>query len=387
MRSRRRSRSARTNAQPEGDVLEDRHMPEERVVLKDEADAALRAVRSLMSSPSNWTDPASANSSPAMMRSSVVLPEPDGPSSATSCPRGISRSTASSAVNCPNRLVIPRNGDAHAGNLRNFCGFPFDDALDHQRRERQERQQRSDGERRDELIIVVEHFDLQRHRIGQTADVTRNHRYRSELSHRARVAKNHAIEQRPLDVGKRDAQERLPSVGAKRQGGFFLVVALRGHHRQQLARNERQRHENRRQDDARNREDDVNVVRGQPRSQRILARRRAARTSSPRRPARPKTAGRSARSSRLLPKNSNLPIAQAAAMPKTTFAGTAIAAASSVSRIAEMRIGVGEAAKVCGDALTRRRPRRSTASGTKRNTVKKTTAGADQQSAHGRRLA
>ena len=32
---------ARPNAKPERDVLEDGHVPEERVVLKDEADAAL----------------------------------------------------------------------------------------------------------------------------------------------------------------------------------------------------------------------------------------------------------------------------------------------------------------------------------------------------------
>ena len=52
-----------------------------------------RALRSPMSSPSNCTTPESAISNPAIIRKSVVLPEPDGPSSATSRPRGISRST------------------------------------------------------------------------------------------------------------------------------------------------------------------------------------------------------------------------------------------------------------------------------------------------------
>src|SRR5690606_9530204 len=53
-----------------------------------------------------WPLPGSACSSPAMMRSSVVFPEPDGPSSATSLPRGTCKSTLSSAVNAPNFFEI-----------------------------------------------------------------------------------------------------------------------------------------------------------------------------------------------------------------------------------------------------------------------------------------
>ena len=40
------------------------------------------------------------------MRSSVVLPEPDGPSSATSAPEGIDRLTGCSAVVGPNSLAM-----------------------------------------------------------------------------------------------------------------------------------------------------------------------------------------------------------------------------------------------------------------------------------------
>src|SRR5918996_135639 len=42
---------------------------------------------------------------PAMSSSVVVLPQPDGPSSATNSPLLTSRSSASSAVTCPNRFV------------------------------------------------------------------------------------------------------------------------------------------------------------------------------------------------------------------------------------------------------------------------------------------
>ena len=46
----------------------------------------------------NSTRPLSACSRPAMTRSSVVLPEPDGPSNATSSPEAMSRSMPSSAA-------------------------------------------------------------------------------------------------------------------------------------------------------------------------------------------------------------------------------------------------------------------------------------------------
>jgi len=45
------------------------------------------------------------SSSPATMRSSVVFPDPDGPSSATSEPCGTSTLTLSRATKSPNRLV------------------------------------------------------------------------------------------------------------------------------------------------------------------------------------------------------------------------------------------------------------------------------------------
>ena len=40
------------------------------------------------------------------MRSSVVLPEPEGPSSATSAPEGMTRLTGFSAVVAPNSLAM-----------------------------------------------------------------------------------------------------------------------------------------------------------------------------------------------------------------------------------------------------------------------------------------
>ena len=46
-------------------------------------------------------------SSPAMARSSVVLPQPEGPRKQTNSPSVISSEMSSSAVNAPNFLVSP----------------------------------------------------------------------------------------------------------------------------------------------------------------------------------------------------------------------------------------------------------------------------------------
>src|SRR5687767_6010285 len=53
--------------------------------------------------------PASARSRPASRRSSVVLPQPDGPSSTRHSPDSISKSTPASAVCAPNRFETPSN--------------------------------------------------------------------------------------------------------------------------------------------------------------------------------------------------------------------------------------------------------------------------------------
>src|SRR5947207_241981 len=57
----------------------------------------------------NRMSPPSTGEKPAIMRSSVVLPQPDGPSSVNSSPSPISSETWSTAVAAPNRLVTSRS--------------------------------------------------------------------------------------------------------------------------------------------------------------------------------------------------------------------------------------------------------------------------------------
>src|SRR5436190_18518668 len=63
-------------------------------------------VRSL---PSRLTSPESGGSSPAITRSSVVLPQPDGPRKQTNSPASMARLTSSSATTLPKRLPMLRS--------------------------------------------------------------------------------------------------------------------------------------------------------------------------------------------------------------------------------------------------------------------------------------
>src|SRR5262245_19716597 len=62
-----------------------------------------------MSSPASVMVPSVGSSSPATIRSVVVLPQPEGPRRAKNEPRGTSRSSESTAVKPPNRLVTSLN--------------------------------------------------------------------------------------------------------------------------------------------------------------------------------------------------------------------------------------------------------------------------------------
>ena len=91
-----------------GDLLQPREQPQ---VL---GDRELRVDRRLLRAPSRpraaarETSPASALSSPPTIDSSVVLPAPLGPITATSSPSAASKLTSRSATRSPKRLVTPR---------------------------------------------------------------------------------------------------------------------------------------------------------------------------------------------------------------------------------------------------------------------------------------
>src|SRR5258708_15190453 len=98
-----------------------------------------------------------------MMRSSVVLPEPEGPSSASSSPCFTSSLTASSATVPSNRLLrsrtsMPMLPRSREGELAGVT--PFEEPLDRQRDQRKRSEERCDGKGRNDVVLIVEDLDL-----------------------------------------------------------------------------------------------------------------------------------------------------------------------------------------------------------------------------------
>src|SRR5690606_29005935 len=123
----------------------------------------------------NRIAPAVGLSSPAMRRSSVVLPEPDGPSSAISSPDLMSSETSRRAAKRSNSLRTLCSETSIVASMLGRCGdlvaiAVFENGFEQERHQRERRKQRRHGEGRDEIILVVEDFDLQRHGVGEPAD-------------------------------------------------------------------------------------------------------------------------------------------------------------------------------------------------------------------------
>ena len=89
------------------DVVGHRHVPEQSIVLEHESDAPLLDRQSYGVLAVEPDRAAGRTPRPAMSRNSVVLPDPDGPRSASSSPGAMSRSTRSRIAWDPNVLLNP----------------------------------------------------------------------------------------------------------------------------------------------------------------------------------------------------------------------------------------------------------------------------------------
>src|SRR5262249_39991778 len=154
----------------------------------------------------NQISPAVGISRPAISLSKVVLPEPEGPSSARSSPERISSETPCSAGNRSNALTTSTMrrsiGSSRAALASGKLGAvaPFQQRFHGKCEERKHGKQRSDRKGGGEGVLIIEDLDLERHGVGQAAYMARHHRYRTELSHRPCIAQQHAVEQPPFDV-------------------------------------------------------------------------------------------------------------------------------------------------------------------------------------------
>src|SRR5438067_11376644 len=143
---------------------------------------------SVTSRSPNQTLPASGTSRPARMRSRVVLPEPEGPRSATNSRSSIVSETPLSAgyaeklfETCSTRMPI----SVLRGEL--VAVLPLERGLERERDKGEKSKDRCNGKGGDKIIVIVKCLDLKRHGVGFAADVTRNDAYRRELADRPRI--------------------------------------------------------------------------------------------------------------------------------------------------------------------------------------------------------
>src|SRR4051812_21701528 len=95
-----------TDAKPVGEILTHAHLRVERVRLEHHGDVPVRGARRFTTFSPKRMIPLSTVSRPAIMRSSVVLPQPDGPRSVTNFRLGNFRLTSFSTRTDPNDLLM-----------------------------------------------------------------------------------------------------------------------------------------------------------------------------------------------------------------------------------------------------------------------------------------
>jgi hypothetical protein len=86
-----RTFTTRQHRQAEGDILKYRHMAEQRIVLEDEAHFTVTGVNAAHVGAMETNMTAGLILQTSNNTQQRGFPEPDGPSSATICPEGISR--------------------------------------------------------------------------------------------------------------------------------------------------------------------------------------------------------------------------------------------------------------------------------------------------------
>ena len=165
-----------------------------------------------MSTPSSRMRPSSGVSKPASMRSSVVLPQPDGPSSAKNSFSRMSSETPSTAATGPKRLVTL----SMARSVRGVAHGVERSAVEALREtQRGDADRHDDGRQRVDLRRDAEadhRVDLHRQR-GRGAPGAGGEEGDDELVDREREG-----EQRAGDDGRQDHRQRDAAEGGERRG-------------------------------------------------------------------------------------------------------------------------------------------------------------------------
>src|SRR6476646_11543561 len=104
---------------------------------------------------------------------------------------------------------------------------PLERGLERESEDREEGEERGNGEGGDKVVVIVKSLNLKRHGVGLAANVTGNDADGPKLAHRASVAQQHPVEQAAADIGQSDAPEGLPARRAERQRSLLIGAALR----------------------------------------------------------------------------------------------------------------------------------------------------------------
>ena len=272
--------------QPERDVLEHAHVPEEGVVLEHEAHAPLPGVRLgdvlavLLDEPRVGGFEARDDAQERRLAGSR-WPEQCDEAAVIHVERHAIESLEGAEglryvaqVEAHDVLLWP-SGRLSGGSIRlqiPLLGgeLSLDHELRDERHECEAGQHARHGHRRRGAVFLEELLDPQRHRVGRTGDVAADDVHRPELPERPRVGKHDPVQEGPADVGQRDPREDLPAAGPERHGGELLVGARRFHDRDQLPHDERERDERGRDDEAGPGEDHLPVEPGECRSEEAL---------------------------------------------------------------------------------------------------------------------
>src|SRR5256885_209436 len=185
------------------------------------------------------TVPPSIRSRPARQRSSVVLPQPDGPSSTMNSPSRTSRSTSLSATVLPKTLRTDSNAT-----LDMFSSPTRSPKIEQVLAHEEDEKERRDDHEKTAREAEVERRDVER---GQDLRRQRGVPYRQDRGGENFVPRRHEAEDRGgREAGKRERQrdprERSEARGPERLRRFLELARDRKEHARGHDHDERQDH-------------------------------------------------------------------------------------------------------------------------------------------------
>src|SRR5262245_59315911 len=206
------------------------------------------------------TVPSSGSSRPAITRKRVDLPLPLVPSRAVSEPPAMATETSSRAAKSQKRFVTPRTA------IDTGC-LLSEEVHEEEGHEREGRENHRRGVGAYQIEGLKSVLDMERQRLGLADEVARDDRDGPELAERARRRQDDAVRDAPPDRRQRDPTKRGERRSAECPGSLLLLGADLPQDGNDLADDEGKRDEDRHEHHRRQREDDLDSMRIEPRAE------------------------------------------------------------------------------------------------------------------------